>query len=275
VNDTANQCSISNRVQCVQCLSSADGESPGPVYATDFVRFAIADSRNSPGLFLCKANASKSPLPYWVKVEEKGQCFHASELIAGRLGELTSLAPLASIVQVLDEAITGRSDLRRFSGTGVGVRDVPRSQNGRDLAHFVQNNSFNADMLDHASWTKAIVFQAWIGMSDHQGLVCLDTGRVCSIDHEESVARPCGVVPTVTEFTILGASVRKQEHEAAAMDAVTRIEAVSDVNLLRVVSMASLGLPWQPDASMRIQIVARLAARRDNLRKGIETWLLT
>jgi hypothetical protein len=211
----------------------------------------------------------------WLK--RKAQDGLAAELIAGRLGAMVDASPGAGVVDVPEEAVKDHTEATHFKGRNVGIRDRPGTTNVRNLGVlFGPEGKLDPKVLDPASRARTVVFQSWLGVQDGQVLINATTGRVESIDHgawaSSVLSAPPDPTPVVTD--IPGCDDVGKTPELVE-EAVERIEAVSDEELLEAVARVPEGPEWGLDRPARLALVRALALRRDRLRAAMTTWTTT
>lgn len=254
-------------------LAELDDRQPEPLLAEQFLRLSASFCCTRPAAFRCSDGQT-----WWVKTTDAVPGALTYELIAGRLGELTGFAPPSTVVIVPGDALPAwtppelwNTRMEQFVGAGVGVRDVPDTVNFDGPQNPDVLQLFRSMRVDHGSWLEASVFQSWLGMGDHQVLVHKQTGHVCSIDHERLLHQGTDEAPVpVVKTLCYGTTPRKDLTVVRA--ALSRIEAVTDGDLLAAVAARPGSFPTLLERPERLEIARRLAARRDRLRPVMEAW---
>jgi hypothetical protein len=207
---------------------------------------------------------------YWIK--RTAQRGLAAELIAGRIGVRCGAAPAAQIVRVSDEVpLPADGSANHLRGIGVGVRDQPAMENLRHLANVLPGGQLDTGKIDVASRVRVLAFQTWLGIGDTQILVDIRSGKLLSIDHGEwgadlSVGADPPVMETPGVPNDFGRVTRYVE------DALRRIRAVTDEQLLDAVARMPTGADWNADRSHRLEVARWLGWRRDRLSGVIRAW---
>ena len=211
---------------------------------------------------------------YWVKgAVQQGL---VAELVAGRLAHLAGAGPQAKIIRVTPESCVGPVDLSHLFGVVVGTLDQNGMVNARDLALFLANGQFAPGAVEAASRARVVTFQTWLGVQDTQVMIDLTNGKVVSIDHGDcfaSTSDPAQPSPImVVEIPGVGADVGRDA--TVVLDALARIEAITDRQLIEAVARIPSGDPWRSPTARRWEIASWLAARRDSLRGVMSQWMI-
>lgn len=207
---------------------------------------------------------------YWVK--SSVQQGLVAELIAGRLADLVGAGPIARIVRVTPEAAPVGSGNDHLHGVVVGSHDQPATVNCRDLAPVLAAGG--PVHVDAASRARVVAFQTWLDIGDSQVLVNATDGKVSSIDHGDCFgamslpAQPPSLV--VTDIPSVPAEAGHEPDHVGA--AVSKIERVTDSELLKAVAAIPVGDAWRAPVRRRLEIAAWLAARRGTLRVTMKGW---
>jgi hypothetical protein len=208
---------------------------------------------------------------YWVKAS--AQQGLVAELIAGRLAALTGAGPAARIIRVPPEARPADGSADHLSGVIVGSEDERNTVNARDLQPLLGSGQFNPGLVDAGSRALVVAFQTWIGVDDTQVLINMKTGQVRSIDHGACFGSTGQLTPpTLIALPIPGVADDVGRDQASVENAVTRIESVTDRQLIEVVTRIPVGDPWRGPSDRRLEIANWLAFRRDQLREVMRRW---
>ena len=202
---------------------------------------------------------------YWIKTAAAdGLC---AELIAGRIAYGLGIGPHVSAVRVPPEG-----DVIAF-----GSMDVDGTFCTQDLDLFFPDvRQFDLAKLDQTSLALTFVFQVWIGHRDPQWLIRIEDGRVFTLDHEEWAADGgYRLDPWVLSAKVPGMPDYLKGERARLLDAVARIEAVSDAALIEAVSCLPDAPGWGYDPVQALAVAEALAERRVSLRGVIDKWLQT
>lgn len=210
---------------------------------------------------------------YWVKGQQVQQGLVA-ELIAGRLAAKVGAGPLARIIHVRQEVLPSDGSANHLLGVVVGSEDQPGTVNIRELASFMDKGEFRADMVDQQHRIRVAAFQTWLGVGDTQALINVTNGRVYSIDHGECFGSvQVAQRPTLVLAPIPGLAMDSGKDVASVADAMSRIESVSDEDLLNAITCMPLGDIWRSPVETRLAIGRWLADRRGQVREVMESWL--
>lgn len=254
-------------------LAELDERQPAPIVAEQFVKLSASFCCTRPAAFRCSDGQT-----WWVKTKDAVPGALTYELIAGRLGALTGFAPPAAVVAVPATALPAwtppdlwNTRLEQFVGAGVGSRNLPDTVNFDGPQNPDVLQLFRSIRIDNRSWLEATVFQSWLGIGDHQLLVHVESGQVCSIDHERFLDKGTDQAPVpVVKSLCYGTTPAKELAAVAA--AVSRIEAITDDQLLEAVAARPGSFPTLLEAPERLETARRLAARRDRLRPVMTEW---
>lgn len=208
---------------------------------------------------------------YWVKAS--AQQGLVAELIAGRLAARTGAGPNARIIRVSEEIIPLNDPSAKLVGIVVGSEDQPETVNARSLQPLIQSGEFQPGSIDAMTRVRVIAFQTWIGASDAQVLVRLTDGVVMSIDHGDCFGATTAKSDPVTVLTHIPGVARTLGKDLFTVEeALRRVEAVTDSDLIEAVTQIPCGNHWRSPVSRRIEIAEWLAHRRDRLREVMQVW---
>jgi hypothetical protein len=221
-------------------------------------------SHASPHGFVCSDGRT-----YWVK--RNAQRGLVAELVAGRLGAAVEAAPSAVVVNLTSAAAPADGSTNHLIGVGVGIQDVAGAENFRHVTQLRPDGTLDPTKLDVASRVRVLTFQTWLGVGDTQILVNLSTGRLLSIDHGEWCPDPRArsepdLVPTPGVPADFGRT------RTLVDDALGRIAALDDEDLLAAVARVPDGPEWNSDRAHRLALAEWLAFRRDRLGEVIHRW---
>ena len=204
---------------------------------------------------------------YWIK--SIGQQGLLPELVAGRLAKLTGSGPDAQVISVSAQAAQG--SLSRLQGLCVGILDIPSSVNLRDIpAQTLEPSKVNLLRL-----ALVFAFQTWIGVGDTQGLIRMTDGHFFTLDHGDcfSDSAISNVLPHAPVFIPEAAHLYPHIKTRTALEpAITRIEQVTDRQILESVARVPSGPAWKSDPDRRLRVGQWLQSRRASLRGTLEQW---
>lgn len=227
-----------------------------------------APSQNSgftPHCFVC-VDGNK----YWVK--HSAQQGLVAELVAGRLAARLGAGPMAEIIRVPAEAVEGKAELQPYIGLHVGTLDAPDTANAKDFGA-LGIGTISVDAIPAEDRALVVAFQTWIAASDSQVLVDFARRRLYSIDHGDVFgAIGSMVAPTPVITQIPGVDGSHGCDGACIESAVSRIESLSDDDLLRSVAGIPDDAKWRADAARRLEMARWLGQRRDGLREAMKQW---
>lgn len=243
-----------------EMLRDADYEADDLLIALEEVKRPQEESSNKPVAFRCDDGKT-----YWLKSSDS-MTPHArlSELIAGRLGGLSGLAPRAKVVFAPHESLPEDGSLSYLASYDVGIEDVPGTVNMRDLSAF-RTGSFPIDRLDPGSWSQAVVFQTWLGVRDSQVLVDPRGGKIISCDHEHTICQNPDYPLIVIAPPVPGMELRKREAEVQIRAAVYTVQRVPFRDLVEAVAVRSDLVDWGSTVRLRLRIAHALDRRRNEL----------
>lgn len=201
---------------------------------------------------------------YWIKTTAAhGLCV---ELIAGRLAYGLGIGPSVSAMEVPSEG----------AAVAFGSMDIDGTVSTQELELFFPDlRQFDLATLDQASLALTFVFQVWIGHRDPQWLIRMEDGRVFTLDHEEWAADSgYRLEPWVLTARVPGMPDYLRGQRTRVLDAVARIEAISDAELVEAVSCLPDAAGWDYDPAQALAVAEALAERRVSLRGVMERWLL-
>ncbi len=208
---------------------------------------------------------------YWVKANVQQGL--VAELIAGRLAAAVTAGPAAKIIRITSEALPGDGSANHLEGVVCGIEHLEGVVNSKDLGPLLARGEFAPGLIDAATRARSVVFQTWLGVGDQQVLVSLTNGRIFSIDHGDCFGNLTKPLPIDVVVAPIPGCDTKVGCDVALIDgAVSRIEAISDVDLERAVSQVPSGATWRAPADRRLAIGAWLATRRDGLREAMARW---
>lgn len=249
--------------------------SGGPTEAQILDAVALSPGKSAPS----PSHANPVPLvcsdgkTYWVKA--RAQDGLSAELIAGRLASRIEIGPAARIIRVSEHVIPQASRPDKFQGILVGVEDQPGTVNNKDIQAVLGVGQLKPDLISAADRARVIAFQTWLGMQDSQVLVELTTGRIHSIDHGcWASLGASGTLqdPAIVLTDVPGIDISVGRDLTHVQDAVARIEALADADILLALTHIPKEQEWHstPD---RLKAIGRwLAYRRDRVREVMETW---
>ena len=207
---------------------------------------------------------------YWVKAEVQQGL--VAELVAGRLADKLHCGPPVRVLRVTPGVLSSEPDCAHLEGIVFGSREVPASENGRDLGHLLADGRFAPGVIDEAARARVGVFQTWVGADDAQVLVGFRDGGIWSIDHGAVFGALTGgdPVPTVTSVPGVGDDVGRRMGDLMA--AVAAVEELTEADFVDAVSGIPYGDPWRSLVERRVEIVDYLLRRRRSLRDVIRGW---
>lgn len=211
---------------------------------------------------------------YWVKgTAQQGL---VAELIAGRLAAKVGAGPVARIIRVSSEVHEASGATPEMINLVVGSAHQDGTVNARDLQPFMQSGVFKPGLVDAVTRARTIAFQSWIGAGDSQVLLSLTAGTVFSIDHGDCFGSTATLTdPTIIATDIPGVAPTVGKDPQSVDLALSRMEAVSDRDLIEAVARIPSGDPWRSPVGRRVEIAGWLAHRRDRLRAVMTAWLQT
>lgn len=225
-----------------------------------------ASTSTGPRTFICDDREE-----YWVK--RRAPSGLLAELAAGRLAEKLGAGPHVAAVRVPWEALPRNHSLSEFAGTWAGVQHVPAGISARDVGVLLGTKRLEVASLDEDSRALAIAFQTWLNDEDSQVLIDLQSGHVFSIDHGLCFRELLKGPPTRVVITPIPGIPDSFGLRAEPMDnALARIEALSEQDILAAMSRVPDGDGWLSLLDRRLAIANWLISRQSALREVMRQW---
>ncbi len=228
---------------------------------------------------------------YWIKhYAEQGL---AAEVIGGRLAALVGVGPMTRVIRVDPMILPHDDDLNSFGGTLIGSEDIqgpvivdynigsvrrtpcPLGLLGPSLCRYLGIMGYNPRWVNGAEWSLVIAFLTWLGMLDRQVLVRLTDSRLFTIDYgacfgdvSGASAANMGIIMPMLE----GVDPQLAKNVAHVREAIERIEAVSDTDIVTAVAGVPDEHGWEGSLRRCAAIGQWLSARRGLLRDAMENW---
>lgn len=229
-------------------------------HASELAEEVNIDSMTHPHPFVVTGGGK-----YWVKAQ--GQHGLCSELVGGRLAKTTGTGPEAVIVRVEEPALPEDGSANHLLGVGVGFAHENSMENSKKLTPLVQANKFTLEMVNVGTYANVQVFYSWIGhASDVQVLVNFQNGAMRGIDYGDCFGNLANNAdPNLVAIVLPGLSVQITPTPAQYQEAVERVKAITDDELLIAVCNMPDMDHWKSDLNHRRELASWLRSRRDRI----------
>jgi hypothetical protein len=243
-------------------LRVRDARSPAPIEARTYLGFAGYRTYAAPHRLLA-ANGTI------YRVKERAQEGLGAEAIANRLAHRLGVGPDCQVIAITHAALPLDNRTDSLAGLQLGTAEIEGVLNDDELraADFRTDNC----RIDWESWATVVAFQTWIYAGDPQAVLCIDDGRIFSVDHGACFrALPPGPPTGLVGPELFGISGR-QFDAVHLIEALAKIEAITEADLLALAS----GIPgddpgWRMPIERRVRVLEWLASRQFGVRKVLE-----
>jgi hypothetical protein len=150
----------------------------------------------------------------------------------------------------------------------VGLLDIPGTVNACELS-LLGVATLDTSKVSPEDRALVVAFHTWTATNDAQVLLDMRAGRVFTIDFGDSFSDVSGD-PQLVVLDLPGVSSTHGRGHAAA--ACSKIEALSDHDILSAVAKVPWGDGWGATPELRLQLATRLSARRAKVRGVMGSW---